>query len=112
MKSETAPPVGSDEGRPHSTAHLSPRIDGASTVGQPVPHVTLRPGHLARVVIDDRTAAVCRTCGQRMSSRSGAASHARARRHQVNLEYAGRVTFVPADWLPWWQPKRWRVLRR
>ncbi len=88
-----AAPDQKDEGREDRRAGGSLPMLAATTDSAP------RAGHMVRATSSRSVHCVCLGCPAEFDNTGAAASHARARRHAVNVEYATTFVFVPAELL-------------
>lgn len=86
----TATPAPEDEGR-----------NDHNRAGGSLPTVTRddvpRAGNMVRATLSRSVHGVCLGCTAEFDNTGAGASHARARRHAVHVDYATRFTFVPAE---------------
>lgn len=88
-----AAPDQKDEGRNDRRAGGSVTTIAADTDSAP------RAGHMVRATSSRSVRCACLGCPAEFDNTGAAASHARARRHAVHVDYSTTFTFVPAELL-------------
>lgn len=88
----SAAPDQKDEGREDRRAGGSVTTIAADTD-------SARAGHMVRATSSRSVRCACLRCPVEFDNTGAAASHARARRHAVHVDYATTFTFVPAELL-------------
>jgi hypothetical protein len=84
---------------PSSTRRLTPTLQATSDSRRygELPAAEPRAGGLVRVVHSRDIRCTCQNCGRTFTNTGSATSHAKAKRHRVEVSYYASFAFVPRE---------------